>query len=310
MESLTKALGEMEVYGWELWFDDWFFVLSFAFLAFELVRYLVLRKLSWALIGDTITNYLTLLMFIVISYGLLAGLYVTSYFWAASVALFDIPINWATILICILLADVAYYWEHRAMHRVNSLWATHSVHHSSPNYNISVAYRFGPMDGVWPILFHLPLVLLGFNPFVVFFAEKFVQLYQTALHTEAVRKLPRPIEWLFNTPSHHRVHHASNQKYLDTNYGGILILWDRMFGTFVEEDEKVVYGLVKPIPEINTPGRMLAAPFVAFFHGFTRLGRSVASARSLGEVWMYLFAPPGWTPKDRRNSSAPASLQH
>ncbi len=151
------------------------------------------------------------------------------------------------------------------MHRVNLLWATHSVHHSSPFFNISVAYRFGPMDGVWPIFFHLPLVFLGFNPFVVFFAEMFVQLFQTALHTEAVKKLPRPFEWIFNTPSHHRVHHASNRKYLDANYAGIFIIWDRLFGTFVKEDEKIVYGLVKPIPEINSPLRFLASPLVAFF---------------------------------------------
>ncbi|MEM7327507.1 MAG: sterol desaturase family protein [Pseudomonadota bacterium] len=307
MEWAFKTLSEMEISGLEEWIGAWFFYISFAFLAFELIRYLVLRKLKWSMIGDTITNYLTLYMFLAISLVLLAGLYVSAYVYAAQFALFDIDVNWATIAICIVLADIAYYWEHRFMHRVNLVWATHSVHHSSPFFNISVAYRFGPMDGVWPIFFHLPLVLLGFNPFVVLLAELLVQLFQTALHTEAVRKFPKPVEWIFNTPSHHRVHHASNAKYLDANYAGIFILWDRMFGTFVEEDEKVVYGLVKPIPEINSPSRMLAAPFAAFFHGFWRLGKNVLGARRLGDAWMYAFGTPEWTPKEKRDSQVHAA---
>ncbi|MEM8813746.1 MAG: sterol desaturase family protein [Pseudomonadota bacterium] len=295
----------MELYGWEEWLSTWFFYFSLAFLAFEFLRYFLLRKLKWSLVGDTITNYQTLVMFIAITFVFLGGLYVTVYFTAAEFAAFDIPTNLATIAICVVLADLAYYWEHRFLHRVNLVWATHSVHHSSPFFNISVAYRFGPLDGLWPILFHVPLVLLGFNPFVVFFAEVFVQLYQTALHTEAVRKLPRPIEWVFNTPSHHRVHHASNSKYLDANYGGIFIFWDRMFGTFVEEDEKVEYGLVKPIPEINSTRRMLAAPFVAFFHGFWRVGKNVLNAKSAGDAWMFIFGPPEWKPKRRHIITKP-----
>lgn len=304
MDWAFTTLSELEIYGWEEWIGAWFFYFSIAFLGFEFVRYLVLRKLKWSLIGDTVTNYLTLVMFFVTNIFLLAGIYITAYFTAAQFALFDIPLNWSTIAICIVLADIAYYWEHRFMHRVNLLWATHSVHHSSPFFNISVAYRFGPMDGLWPILFHLPLVLLGFNPFVVFFAEMLVQLFQTALHTEAVRRLPKPVEWIFNTPSHHRVHHASNPKYLDANYAGIFILWDRLFGTFVQEDEPVVYGLVKPIPEINSPGRMLAAPFVAFFHGFWRLGKNVLSAKRFGDAWMYLFGTPEWTPKSKHDPTS------
>ena len=298
MDWLWTAMKETDVFGWETFMDDWFFVFSATFLLFEFTRYLFKKKMSWSLLGDSIVNYLTLFMFIFVNLALLAVLYVSAYSWASQIAVFNIGINWATIAVCIILADLAYYWEHRFMHRVNLLWATHSVHHSSPHFNISVAYRFGPMDGVWPILFHLPLVLLGFNPFVVFFAEKFVQLFQTALHTEVIRKFPRPIEAVFNTPSHHRVHHASNQKYLDSNYAGIFIIWDRMFGTFVREDEKVVYGLVKPIKEIKTIGDFLAAPFIAFFHGFWRLGRNVITAKGFKNKWMYVFATPEWKPDD------------
>ncbi len=289
MEWLRTTLSETEVYEWETIIGDWFFVFALGFLAFELLRYLVFKKLSWRLIGDTITNYLTLTMFIAISVFLLTTLYLSAYAWASQFAIFDIPISWGAILICIILADFAYYWEHRFIHRVNFAWATHSVHHSSPFFNISVAYRFGPMDGIWPIFFHLPLVLLGFNPFVVFFAEMFVQIYQTILHTETIKKLPKPVEAVMNTPSHHRIHHGSNKAYLDKNYGGIFIIWDRLFGSFAKEDEPVVYGLVKPINSVN--------PFVAFFHGFWRVGKNVYLAKGLKNKFMYFIGPPDWSPK-------------
>ncbi|WP_422362506.1 sterol desaturase family protein [Pyruvatibacter mobilis] len=288
MDWLVGIVSEAEISEWEAVIGDWFFVLAFGFLAVELVRYAVLKRLDWTLIGDTITNYITLILFLGINYAVLGAAYLALYFGAAQYAVFEIPVSWASVLICIVLADLVYYWEHRFMHRVNIAWATHTVHHSSPNFNISVAYRFGPMDGFWPIFFHLPLVLLGFNPVVVFFSEMIVQLYQTALHTEMFRKLPRPVEAVLNTPSHHRVHHGSNQQYLDANYGGIFIIWDRMFGTFVEEDEPVVYGLVEPIRSVN--------PLVAFFHGFWRLARNVTTSRGVGEAWMHLFGPPEWKP--------------
>jgi len=128
------------------------------------VRYIFLGKLKWSLIGDTITNYLTLVMFLIVNFTLLTGLYITAYFSVAEFALFEIPVNWASIAICVVLADIAYYWEHRSMHRVNLLWATHSVHHSSPFFNISVAYRFGPMVGDWPIFFELTRAFVAFNP--------------------------------------------------------------------------------------------------------------------------------------------------
>ena len=300
MDWLFTPLSEAALGRWEAWIGEAFLYFSIAFLAFETVRYVIVRRFKWAMAGDVLANIGTFGMFTVLTYAFLFGLYLSAYAFAAQFALFDIPVHAASILACILLADLAYYFEHRFMHRVGLAWATHSTHHSSPFFNISVAYRFGPMDGVWPIFFHLPLVLLGFNPFLVFFAEMIVQLYQTALHTEAVKRLPRPVEWVFNTPSHHRVHHGSNPQYLDKNYGGILILWDRLFGTFEEEKEEVVYGLTEPVPAISGPGRLIAAPFVAFFHGFTRLAGKLGEARSAGEVFMRLFGPPDWRPRRER----------
>lgn len=284
MDFLLRPVTDLELMLWEQSLDYWVFALALGFLGFELVRYLVLKRLNWTLVGDAVTNFITLGFFLVLSYLLLGAFYVSAYFYTARLAIFDIDTNWLTIAACVVLADFAYYWEHRFTHRVNVAWATHSVHHSSPFFNLSVAYRFGPMDGVWPIFFHLPLVLIGFNPFVVFFSEFLVLTYQTVLHTEAVGRLPRPIEAVMNTPSHHRVHHGSNPEYIDRNYGGIFIVWDRLFGTFARERERVVYGLVTPLDSIN--------PLAALFHGFQRLGRKTLNAKGATNKLKSLFGPP------------------
>lgn len=280
------VLGDIEVF-----LENWSTVLVFGFLAIELVRYAVLRKLGWRLAGDNLVNFVTQAFFIGIAYFAVGGFYVATYFTLAEFALFEIETTWLTVIVCIVLADFTYYWEHRFSHRVNIAWATHSVHHSSNHYNISVAYRFGPLDWVWPALFHAPLILAGFDPWLLFFAEFVVLLYQTPLHTEMVGKLPRWIEAVMNTPSHHRVHHASNPEYLDRNYAGMFIIWDRMFGTFAEEKSPITYGLVKRTDSLN--------PFVVFFHGLGRLARKVATAPTLGAGVRYLVAPPEWEARKR-----------
>lgn len=296
MEFLNRHISDFQLNHWETLVDDWFFVFALAFLAFELIRYAVTKKLNWEMTGDTVTNFVTLAFFIGITFVFMGAFYVGAYVWTSQFAVFDIPTTWASFLIVLVLADLAYYWEHRILHRINFLWATHSVHHSSPFFNISVAYRHGPLDGFWPLFFHLPLVLLGFNPFMVLVVELLVQLYQTALHTEVVGKLWKPIEWIMNTPSHHRVHHGSNRKYLDKNYAGIFIIWDRMFGTFAEEKEEVVYGLVTPINSVN--------PFVAFLHGFQRLAVDVWKMPGFGNKLGVIFGPPGWRPKKKTSASS------
>ena len=298
METPLSPISASTLEWLEAYIDDWFFVFALGFLVLEFLRYWLRRQLSWTLLGDAVTNYITLAFFIGLTVLVFGTFYLAAFYTAFQFALFDIEINWVTVGLCVLLADLAYYWEHRFVHRVNFAWATHTVHHSSPYFNISVAYRFGPLDGFWPVFFHLPLVVLGFHPVVVLFAEVMVQLYQTLLHTEMVRKLPRPVERIMNTPSHHRVHHGSNPAYLDKNYGGIFIIWDRLFGTFAEEKEKVVYGLVSPIESIN--------PFVAFFHGFSRLGRDLLQARGFSHRIGVLLRPPGWQPKVTQKKTASA----
>lgn len=288
MEFLSNSFTEMQVYEWENTLGEWFFVFSLAFLAFELIRLAFRKMLSWNVIGDTVANFVTYASFVGITL-VIAGAYIGIFFYAYehwSIA--QLPINGWMVVACIVLADMAYYWEHRFAHRVGVAWATHAVHHSSPHFNISVAYRFGPLDGVLPLLFHLPLVMLGFHPFLVFFAEIVVQLYQTALHTEVVRKFPRPIEAVMNTPSHHRVHHGSNPQYLDKNYAGIFIIWDRMFGTFEREDEKVVYGVTEPINSVN--------PIVVFFCGFAWLAKRIWTTKGIMNKLKAIVMPPDWVP--------------
>ena len=294
MDWLFNVMTGEALYQWEQFLSDWFFVFALIFLAFELIVYGVKRYLNKALVGDVLTNFVTLGFYLVLGYLVYGAFYVSSFFYFQNFALFDIQVNWLTVVICIVLADFAYYWEHRFVHRVALGWATHTVHHSSPHFNISVAYRFGPMDDFWPLFFHIPLVLIGFDPFVVFFAEMFVQLYQTALHTEVIRKLPRPIEAIMNTPSHHRVHHGSNPRYIDKNYAGIFIIWDRMFGSFAEETEKVVYGITTPLDSIN--------PFKVFFHGFTGLANQLSNTSGVTNKLLLLIKPPGWSPNATKKS--------
>ena len=136
MESLLSPLSTVWLEQLEVFIDNWFFVLALGFLVFELIRYWVFRKLSWALIGDTLTNYVTLALFIGITVLVLGAFYVAAFYYVWQFAIFDIEVNWLTVLICIVLADLVYYWEHRFLHRVNLGWATHSVHHSSPFFNI------------------------------------------------------------------------------------------------------------------------------------------------------------------------------
>ena len=286
MEQLTAIFSETQIFEWEESIGNWFFWFSLVFLLFELIRLRIKGKLKWNVITDSVTNFITLAMYLGIVF-LISAFYFGAYYVVYEYFSFtQIPITIWSIALCVVLADFAYYWEHRFTHRVGIAWATHTVHHSSPHFNISVAYRFGPLDAVFPLPFHLPLAVLGFNPFVILFSEMMVQLYQTVLHTEAIGKLPKPIEAIMNTPSHHRVHHGSNRQYIDKNYAGIFIIWDKLFGTFEEEKEKVIYGTDQPVNSVN--------PILVFFHGYTRLFKKVFTRKGVRNKLGYLVKPPGW----------------
>ncbi|KFA96932.1 sterol desaturase [Vibrio sp. ER1A] len=183
---------------------------------------------------------------------LIAGLFIAKlYLLVFGWKLFDIKMSLGMFLALMVLQDFFYYWFHRASHRIRWMWAAHVVHHSSENMNFSTAFRQSlmyPLAGMW--LFWMPLVIIGFDPKWVVFVVLLNLGLQFFVHTQWIRRLG-PLEWVINTPSHHRVHHGVNAQYIDKNYAGILIIWDRMFGTFEPEVEEVRYGISKPVNSFN-----------------------------------------------------------
>jgi sterol desaturase/sphingolipid hydroxylase (fatty acid hydroxylase superfamily) len=194
---------------------------------------------------------------------------------------------WWVWVLLFFLDDLAYYWFHRVSHESRLFWASHVVHHSSQHYNLSTALRqtWVPMTY---LPFWLPLPLLGFEPWMVLLAQSWSLIYQFWIHTERVRRLPRALEAVLNTPSHHPVHHGANDVYLDRNYGGILIAWDRLFGTYVPEGERVRYGLTKNLQTFN--------PVHVAFHEYVALWRDVRRARSWRTRFALAYHGPGWQP--------------
>jgi sterol desaturase/sphingolipid hydroxylase (fatty acid hydroxylase superfamily) len=184
--------------------------------------------------------------------------------------------------------DLCYYAFHRANHRVRFLWAGHVVHHSSRRYNLSTALR-QEWTGFLSFAFWLPLALVGFPVWAIYVQQSISLLYQFFLHTERVGRLPRPIEAVMNTPSHHRVHHGRNQQYLDKNYGGILIVWDRLLGTFEPEVERVEYGITKNLTTYN--------PLRVGFHEWYAMGHDVRHSATWRARIGHVLRGPGWQPE-------------
>ena len=201
--------------------------------------------------------------------------------------LFTIPFAWWSWILVLFAEDFCYYWFHRTSHENRLFWASHVVHHSSLKYNLSTALRQTWSGSFYSFIFWIPLILLGFHPVMVLVQISISLLYQYWIHTELIQKLPNWYEAVFNTPSHHRVHHATNPQYLDRNHAGIFIIWDRLFGTFEPEIEKPVYGLVKNINTYN-PVK------VAFNEWIQMFKDAFASKTSFSNRLKYLVKPPGW----------------
>lgn len=201
----------------------------------------------------------------------------------------QIPVNIWTTLMCLILVDFIYYWEHVIEHKVRILWSYHSIHHSSPIFNYTTALRVSFIDSFITWVFYLPLVIMGFHSYIVLLCFFLVLSYQSWLHTEIIGKLGW-FEKIFMTPSQHRVHHGSDELYLDKNFGALLSIWDRMFGTYQEELHRPNYGITKPINTIN--------PIKVHWVEFVNIFRDVRKAKSLKEAWNYIIKPPGWTPKN------------
>ncbi|NNE31840.1 MAG: sterol desaturase family protein [Winogradskyella sp.] len=203
--------------------------------------------------------------------------------------LITIPVAWWSFVLLFFADDLSYYWFHRISHECRLFWASHVVHHSSQHYNLSTALRQTWSGGFYTFIFWLWLPLLGFHPAMILLQMSISLLYQFWIHTETIDKMPIWFETIFNTPSHHRVHHGSNPLYLDRNHAGILIIWDRLFGTFQPElkEEKVKYGLVTNIKTYNP----IKIAFIEWWH---MLKDSSKNNISLKNRIFYFFKPPGW----------------
>ena len=197
--------------------------------------------------------------------------------------------------VAVLGWDFIYYWNHRLSHESRWLWAVHVVHHSSERYNLSTALRQPVAEGVTMTVPYGLLALLGVRPSLIEHARGLNLIYQFWIHTEAIRSIGR-LEKVLNTPSHHRVHHGSNRHYLDRNHGSILIVWDRLFGTFEREDETVVYGLTRNIDTYN--------PVTIATHEWADIARDVAGARTWRDRWSFLLRRPGWAYLRRTEAAA------
>lgn len=229
-----------------------------------------------------------------LSYGVTIAVVLT----VSEYALFDLGNAWWVWLLLIPAEDFCYYWFHRTHHEIRILWAAHVNHHSSRHYNLSTALRQSWATPFTAPIFVLPLPLIGFEPAMIAVATAINLIYQFWLHTELIGRLG-PLEWVLNTPSHHRVHHGRNPEYLDRNYGGIFIIWDRLFGTFEPERAPVDYGLTENLQTFH--------PVRIVFHEWIAMARDVLSASRPAEALRYIVGRPGW--RAHGNSKTTAELR-
>lgn len=229
---------------------------------------------------------------------MMKGLFFLGYLYLYEHRIYTFEMTWWSWVLLFLGVDFFYYWFHRMSHEMNFLWAAHIVHHQSEDYNFSVALRQSWFQGWFSWAFYLPLAIVGFDPLMFVVINEINTLYQFWIHTTTIKTLG-PLEWVFNTPSHHRVHHGSNPKYIDRNHAGSLIIWDRLFGTFQKEEEEVVYGITKPLNSWN--------PVWANLHYWKELWDLAKQARGFDKVLVFL-KPPGWQPDYLGGFQAPQEI--
>jgi sterol desaturase/sphingolipid hydroxylase (fatty acid hydroxylase superfamily) len=196
-----------------------------------------------------------------------------------------IAFNWWTLFPCLILFDLCSYWSHRISHFNRLFWSSHVVHHTAEKYNLTVSFRISWIQH-FKLIFFLPVALFGFHPIIFFLVNQFSILFQFWQHTEYIGKLHPWIEKVIVTPSSHRVHHGSDEKYIDKNFAAIFIVWDRIFGTFQPEEEKPTYGITTKLKETLNPVYLN-------FHEFKDMVTDVRNARGIRKKWFYLFGKPG-----------------
>lgn len=261
--------------------------------------YAVYKKLNYYRLNDSLAN---------LSQGIgsqLVGIFLKTGTFYGYLYIFEhwrfytFPNSVWTWLLLFIGVDFFYYWFHRLSHEINALWAAHIVHHQSEEYNLTVALRQSWFQSGFAWIFYLPLAFAGFEPIMFLTVSAFNTLYQFWIHTRAIGNMG-VLEWFLNTPSHHRVHHGSNPKYIDKNHGGTLIIWDRMFGTFQKEEEEVVYGITKPLASWN--------PVWANFHYWVELVQSARMASGMRDKINQFIMPPGWFPEELGGMQYPKEI--
>lgn len=204
--------------------------------------------------------------------------------WIYNMVPWRMQLNWWTFIPCYIIFDLCSYWSHRISHQQRFWWATHVVHHSGEHYNLTVSFRLSWVQHL-KLIFFLPVALLGFHPLVFFVVNQIAVLFQFWVHTEYIRRLHPVFEYIFATPSNHRVHHGSQEKYINKNYGATFIFWDRMFGTYQKEEEQVIYGLTTNIEH-------KANPFYINFHEYIDIWNDLKQAKGWRKKFFYLFGDP------------------
>ncbi|WP_207534829.1 sterol desaturase family protein [Desertivirga arenae] len=204
--------------------------------------------------------------------------------WIYNLVPWRMELNWWTLIPCYIIFDFFSYWSHRVSHFNRFFWATHVVHHSAENYNLTVSFRLSWIQNL-KIIFFVPVALMAFHPVIFFVVSQIAVLFQFWVHTEYIGRLHPVIEYIFATPSNHRVHHGSQEKYLDKNFAATFIIWDRLFGTYYREDEKPEYGLTSKIGD-------RLDPLFLNFHEFVDMVKDIKKAKGIKEKFFYAFASP------------------
>lgn len=215
--------------------------------------------------------------------------------WIYNLVPWRFPLAWWTFIPCYLIFDLCSYWSHRISHTQRFLWATHVVHHSSKKYNLTVSFRLSWVQNI-KIIFFLPVALIGFHPVIFFVTSQIAVLFQFWVHTEYIRKLHPAIEYIFATPSNHRVHHGSQEKYINKNYGATFIFWDRLFGTYQKEEEKAIYGITTEVGSKSNP-------IALNFHEYKDIWNDIKSTKSFKRKIFFIFGNPIAIARERESTA-------
>ncbi len=257
------------------------------FLPLELYRRWRTGKLTRASIIEMLASATPLIPTVIVA-PLVIGFITALYGFADFISPWRIPTTWSTVILVLLLVDFMYYWDHRMGHRIRAYWAiSHSVHHSSWQYDQTTGFRISFIDGFISPWFYLPIVLIGFDPLLVLACFGVILTYQQWLHTETICRLGW-LDLIFNTPSNHRVHHAVQPEYIDRNYGAIFMIWDHCFGTYAAECEAPIYGLTQPVGSSH--------PWYVHIVEIQRLYNDIRATARWRDRWQMIWRPPGWKP--------------